>query len=177
MSRSDAFLTRRSFVLRAGVAGLAAGLLAACGPVGEGSSLVGGQTRLDPLVAAPPAGRVTVQFLPFTGAPVTIADGIYQRIRTKCQERGIDLVNRLEEPASYRIQGHFVALGGETATTVIFTYEIFDTGGRRVHRIVGQEVGKPSDGDPWSSVDTETQTRLANRAVQAVKAWLTRAAA
>ena len=39
------------------------------------------ETRLPPLKQKPPAGQVTVQMLPFTGLPVTIGDGIYQRFR------------------------------------------------------------------------------------------------
>ncbi|MDK9695013.1 MAG: hypothetical protein OEL76_01320 [Siculibacillus sp.] len=177
MSRRDVSLGRRSLLMRAGLAVLGAGLLAGCAEgIGDGGTLLDGRTRLPPLAAAPPAGHATVQMLPFTGIPVTIGDGIYHRFRERAKETGIELVHRLDEPAHFRIQGHFVAIGHETSTTIIFTYEIFDAAGRRVHRIVGQEVARLTDGDPWSRVDTEVEERLAVRAVRAIKAWLTRAA-
>lgn len=177
MSRSDFSPGRRS-VLRAGAL-LGAALLAACSPqndLGDTGALLTGRTRLPPLAVPPPAGRATVQMLPFTGIPVTIADAIYQRFRTQAKEVGIELVHRLEEPAHYRVQSHFVALGNETSVTIVFTLEIFDTSGALVHRIVGQEVAKLSDGDPWSGIDGDAETRIATRAVRAIKAWLTRAA-
>ena len=178
MSRSDFSTGRRAF-LAMGAALLGSCLLAGCTDdpgFGDTGALITGRTRLAPLAAMPPAGRVTVQILPFTGLPVTIADGIYQRFRTLAREADIDLVHRLEEPAHYRVQGHFVALGNESSVTVVFTYEIFDASGRRLHRIVGQEVAKRSDADPWSGVDSDAEARLAVRAARAIKAWLTRAA-
>lgn len=179
MSRSDARLSRRSLLARAGAVALGAGLLAGCASgngMGESGGLLTGRTRLPPLASAPPAGHVTVQMLPFTGLPVTVGDAIYQRFRTQAKEAGIELVHRLDQPATYRVQGHFVALAYETSANIVFTYEIYDAAGRPVHRIVGQEVSKLSDGDPWSGVDTDAERRLASRAVRAIKAWLTRAA-
>jgi hypothetical protein len=113
--------------------------------------------------------------LPFTGLPVTIGDGIYQRFRIQARGAGIELVHRLEDPATYRIQGHFVALGNNTTSTFVFTYDIYDVSGARVHRIVGQEVGNQADGDAWGGMTVDGQNRLAARAVRAIKAWLTRA--
>lgn len=168
---------RRSFLLGLGAVAIAAGL-AGCtmeNTLDSSGSLIDGRTRLAPL-SAQPAGRASIQMLPFTGIPVTIGDGVYQRFRTQAKEAGIDLVHRLEDPAAYRIQGHFVAVGFESSATIVFTYEIFDASGRRVHRIVGEEVAKLSDGDPWSGVDTDAEMRLATRATRAIKAWLTRAA-
>ena len=136
-----------------------------------------GPAKLPPLKLPPPQGAPTVQFLPFAGVPVNTADDIYRRIRTHAPEEGLNLVLRLEDPATYRVRGYFVALGGDAASTVVFTYEIFDASGRRVHSFTGQELAKQSDGDPWSGIDTVTDEHLARRAVQVIKAWVTRAGA
>lgn len=178
MSRSAALLSRRSLLARVAAVALGAGLVTACGPdnLGDTGALISGRTRLPPLKAAPPPGHITVQMLPFTGIPVTVGDAVFQRFRNEAKEEGVELVHRLEDPATYRIVGHFVALGYETSATIVFDYEIFDASGRMVHRIVGQEVAKLSDGDPWSGVDTDAEKRIAVRTVRAIKAWLTRAA-
>ena len=179
MSRREILLGRRSFLRVAGAAVLGGGLLAGCtaeNTLGETGALITGRTTLPPLTVAPPAGHATVQVLPFTGVPVTTGDAIYQKFRTQAKDAGIEIVHRLDEPAHFRVQGHFVAIGNETSATIVFTYDIFDVAGRRVHRIVGQEVSKLQDGDPWSGVDTDAEKRLADRAVRAIKAWLTRAA-
>lgn len=173
----DGLRSRRAFGIGLALAGL--GLLAGCSmPTAmsdAGAPLYGAQTRLPPLKTMPPASPVTVQMLPFTGLPVTVGDGIYQRFRDQAQKAGIVLVHRLEDPATYRIQGHFVALGNNTSSTFLFTYDIYDTSGNRVQRIIGQEVGDTGNGDAWSGMTVDGQNRLASRAVRAIRAWLNRA--
>lgn len=155
-------------------------LVAGCGRPDPESMLdaagetLSGRIRLAPLKEPPPVGRVTVQMLPFSGLPVTIADGIYRRFRSEAARVGIDLVHRLEEPATWRVQGHFVALGHTSSTTVLYTYDIYDAAGRPVHRIVGQDVASGADGDAWGAVDGTVQNRLALRAVRDLQAWLNR---
>lgn len=141
----------------------------------EAGATLSGRIRLAPLKEPPPVGRVTVQVLPFSGLPVTIADGIYRRVRAAAPGAGIELVHRLEEPATWRVQGHFVALGHSSSTTVIYTYDIYDAAGQPVHRIVGQDVAAGVDGDAWGAVDGTVQDRLAERAVRDLQAWLNRA--
>ena len=87
---------------------------------------------------------------------------------------GGDLVHRLEEPATWRVQGHFVALGLSSSTTIIYTYDIYDAAGRPVQRLVGQDVASGVDGDAWGAVDGTVQDRLATRAVRDLQAWLKR---
>ncbi len=154
---------------------LTGAMLAGCsavGGVGEAGALLTGRDSLPPLKVKPPAGKPTVQFLPFTGLPVTTADSIYRRIRTGAATQGIELVHRLEDSATYRVKAHFVALGNETSTTVIFTYDIYDASGTNVQRILGQEVAQSAEGDAWAGVDGTAQDRLAARAVRALSAWL-----
>jgi hypothetical protein len=161
--------------VRASALALAGALLAGCssvGGVGEGGALFTGKDRLAPLTVQPATDRVTVQFLPFTGLPVNTADSIYRRIRAAAPLNHIELVHRLEEPATYRVRGHFVALGNETSTTVIFTWDIYDASGTNVQRIVGQEVAPAGSGDAWAGIDGDAQDRLAMRAVRAIYAWL-----
>lgn len=155
-------------------------LVAGCGRpdpesmIDAAGETLSGRIRLAPLKEPPPSGRVTVQMLPFSGLPVTIADGIYRRFRSEAARVGIDIVHRLDEPATWRVQGHFVALGHTSSTTVLYTYDIYDTTGRAVHRIVGQDVATGVDGDAWGAVDGTVQDRLAIRAVRDIQAWLKR---
>lgn len=159
------------------VVALGVALLAGCnGETAQdvAGSTLSGRVRLGPLKDQPPVGRVTVQVLPFSGLPVTIADGIYRRFRTRATAEGIDLVHRLDEPATWRIQGHFVALGQSNSSIIVFTYDIFDKDGVPVHRIVGQDVAEGVDGDAWGAADGAVQARLADRFVRDLQAWLKR---
>ena len=94
--------------------------------------------------------------------------------RHEAAAANIDLVHRLEDPATWRIQGHFVALGHSTSSTILYTYDIYDASGTPVHRIVGQDVAGGADGDPWGAVDGDVQTRLAKRSARDIQAWLNR---
>jgi hypothetical protein len=161
------------------VAAVALGVTALAGCMGEqalddAGATLSGRIRLAPLREAPPAGQPTVQFLPISGTPVTIADAIYRGIRNNAAQSGILLVHRLEEPATWRVQGHLVALGHSTASTIIFTWDVYDVHGNPVHRITGQEVAIGVEGDPWGAVDAAVQTRLAARAVRGLQNWLNR---
>lgn len=161
------------------VAAVVFGVSALAGCMGEqaledAGATLSGRIRLAPLREAPPVGKPTVQFLPISGTPVTIADAIYRGIRSAAPQAGITLVHRLEEPATWRVQGHLVALGQSTASTIIFTWDIYDAQGNLVHRISGQEVARGAEGDPWGAVDGAVQERLAARAVRGLQSWLNR---
>lgn len=175
MTRSALRRLVAPFVVRATALALTGALMAGCTPtggMGDAGGLITGRESMAALTVKPPTDRVTVQFLPFTGLPVNTADSIYRRIRFAAPSSGIELVHRLEEPATYRVRGHFVALGNETSTTVIFTWDIYDASGTNVQRIVGQEVAGSGTGDAWAGVDGDAQQRLAMRAVRAISAWL-----
>ncbi|MCE1238249.1 MAG: hypothetical protein LWW93_18010 [Hyphomicrobiales bacterium] len=161
------------------VAALGLGLLVGCDhetTLENAGATLSGRIRLAPLSEPPPAGRVTVQMLPFSGLPVTVADGIYRAFRSQAEVAGISLVHRLEDPAMWRVQGHFVALGGWTSTTFIYTYDIYDAAGRPIHRITGQETGDGVDGDPWGAATGGVQSRLARDSVRDLQTWLNRSA-
>jgi len=162
---------------RAGLVALGLTLVAGCSDqsaLEQAGATLSGRIRLAPLREAPPAGRETVQMLPFSGIPVTIGDAIYRSFRTEAAAANIDLVHRLEDPATWRIQGHFVALGHSTSSTILYTYDIYDASGTPVHRIVGQDVAGGADGDPWGAVDGDVQARLAKRSARDIQAWLNR---
>lgn len=170
-------LRRPSVLGRVALVALAVAFVGGCGDqatLDEAGATLSGRIRLAPLREAPPAGRVTVQMLPFSGIPVTIGDAIYRSFRAEAAQAKIDLIHRLEDPATWRIQGHFVALGHTTSTRIIYTYDIYDASGRPVHRIVGQDVAGGAEGDPWGAVGGDVQSRLAKRAVRDIQAWLNR---
>ncbi|NLH83658.1 MAG: hypothetical protein GX458_22850 [Phyllobacteriaceae bacterium] len=175
---------RAPAVLRVALAVAGALVVAACdqetmlggasATLDQAGATLSGRIPLEPLKEQPPAGRVTVQMLPFSGLPVTTADAIYRKFRVYAQDACIDLVHRLDEPALWRVQGQFVALGHSSSTTILYTYDVYDAAGRPVHRIVGQDMALGVDGDAWGAVDGAVQDRLAKRAVHDLQTWLNR---
>lgn len=169
---------RRSVAMRAGLvlaltaAGASLGGCSNIGGVGEAGAVLTGRERLAPLTQSPPVGRVTVQFLPFTGLPVTTADSIYRRIRQVAGAHGIDIVHRLEDPATYRVKAHFVALGNENSTVLIATWNVYDAAGADVFHFVAQDTAQSAQGDAWAGVGGTAQDRLAMGGVRGISAWL-----
>lgn len=163
---------------RAVLVSLAVAMAAGCADratlVDEAGATLSGRIRMAPLREPAPKDRVTVQMMPFTGLPVTIGDAIYRNFRSEAATAKIDLVHRLEDPATWRIQGHFVALGHSSSSTILYTYDIYDASGTPVHRIVGQDVADGAEGDPWGAVGGDVQMRIAKRSVRAIQAWLNR---
>lgn len=142
------------------------------GGVSDAGAAITGREHLAPLSVKPSSAQVSVQFLPFTGAPVTIADAIYRRIREEAPKQGIMLVHRLEEPATFRVKAHLVALGNETSTNLIVTWDIFDAEGNNVWHRVMQDQASAGQGDAWAGVGGEAQDRIASAGIRSISAWL-----
>ncbi|MBO6757428.1 MAG: hypothetical protein JJ902_13945 [Roseibium sp.] len=118
--------------------------------------------------------RVTFAFEPFTGAPGNIADDLSEDIGAEARRQGLTLVRRVGAAATYRINGYLSATGDRSSATVFYVFDIVDNSGRRVKRVSGTETTSGSQGDPWEAVDSATLSRIANRSVVEISAWLNR---
>ncbi|MES0880727.1 hypothetical protein [Roseibium sp. SCP14] len=154
---------------------LLAGLLAACQSSPQPPS---------PIATAAPtpsiSGQVdeeegvTFAFEPFTGAPGNIADELSEFIGAEARKQGITLVRRVGASATYRVNGYLAATGQPSNGTVFYVFDIVDNSGRRLKRISGTETTGGASGDPWRSVSSGTLSRIANRSMVEIKAWLNR---
>jgi hypothetical protein len=117
---------------------------------------------------------VTFAFEPFTGAPGNIADELSEMIGSEARKQGITLVRRVGASATYRVNGYLSATGQPSNGTVFYVFDIVDNSGRRVKRISGTEDTGGASGDPWQAVGSGTLSRIANRSMVELKAWLNR---
>lgn len=115
---------------------------------------------------------ITFAFEPFTGAPGNIADTLSEYIGKEARDQGITLVRRVGASATYRVNGYLSATGQPSTGTVFYVFDIVDGSGKRVKRISGTEATGGSSGDPWRSVSSATLSRIANRSMVEIKAWL-----
>ncbi|GGB34993.1 hypothetical protein GCM10011316_03880 [Roseibium aquae] len=121
-----------------------------------------------------PAGQVTLAFEPFTGIPGNIADELARDIGIQARQANLTLVRRVGATATYRVNGYLSATSDRSSTTVFYVFDIVDASGRRVNRVSGTETASGGAGDPWSSVDSSTLTRIAQRSVSQIQAWINR---
>lgn len=163
---------KRPTVLRMTVLSTAMLALAACAGNQVPPAYVspGSTTASAPAVADPQ--KVTVAFEPFTGAPGNIADELSRAIGTEARKQDLKLVRRVGAPATFRVNGYLSASGDQSSTTMFYVLDVVDSGGNRVHRIVGQETAPGSSGDPWAGPNSDTLSRAARRAVTELAAWI-----
>ncbi|WP_269580624.1 hypothetical protein [Roseibium sp. Sym1] len=121
-----------------------------------------------------PEAGVTLAFEPFTGAPGNIADELSEFIGAEARKQGITLVRRVGAAATYRVNGYLSATGQPSNGTVFYVFDIVDGSGRRLKRISGTEDTGGASGDPWQAVGSGTLSRIANRSMVEIKAWLNR---
>lgn len=116
----------------------------------------------------------TFAFEPFTGAPGNIADDLSSEIGSKAASNGLTLVRRVGADATYRVNGYLAATGQSGKGTLFYVFDIVDRSGRRLKRISGSEETGGGVGDPWQAVSASTLSRIAERSVVEIKAWLNR---
>ncbi len=148
--------------------------LAACQSAPMPAGEVGGTKVAKQRAPAVAPDQATFAFEPFTGAPGNAADELANYIGGDASNQGLTLVRRAGAPASYRINGYLSAAGDQSSVTLFYVFDVIDAAGNRVHRIVGQESGAGTSGDPWSGVNSETLRRAAQRTVTSLRAWLYR---
>jgi len=68
--------------------------------------------------------------------------------------------------------GYFSAFPDGKATTVAFVWDVLDSKGTRLHRIMGQEQVPGTAGDPWSNVPPKVMETIANRTISEYLTWL-----
>lgn len=115
---------------------------------------------------------VTFAFEPFTGAPGNIADELSEQIGTQAASQGLKLVKRVGADATYRVNGYLAATGQPGKGTIFYVFDIVDRSGRRLKRISGSEETGGSTGDPWQGASSGALTRIAQRSVIEINAWL-----
>jgi len=139
----------------------------------------GAPTMLAPAFADPTdhvdLTGMSFSLAPFAGVPGNAGDQLMNKIAETAKREGLTVVLRPGAPARYRLVGSLTAIGNDTATTVVYTYQVFDASGREVHRFTSQESSEDgTSGDPWAAVSDDTVTIIAERTVAALKAWLAR---
>ncbi len=115
---------------------------------------------------------ITFAFEPFTGAPGNIADELSKQIGTQAASQGLSLVKRVGADATYRVNGYLAATGQPGKGTIFYVFDIVDRSGRRLKRISGSEETGGSTGDPWQGASSGVLSRIAQRSVIEIKAWL-----
>lgn len=151
----------------------AALLLSACGNSPTTSSMMNSvkaaTTATPPSV---PLSQAKFAFSPVTGAPASVLNSMSSQLGREALAQHVNLVPAGDPSATYVVKGYLSAVGDSSGTILVYVWDIFDTTGRRVHRISGQETSTGgSTSDPWAGVDTGAVANVARRTMSSIVAW------
>ena len=114
----------------------------------------------------------TFQFELVPDIPVTVSDEFLRRIWRRAEREGLQVVKRPGGPALFTVEGTMTAVTDDTNSLIFFTFDVYDTAGRRLHRISGQQGSEETDGDPWANVENRDLDLIATRLAALLRAWL-----
>ncbi|MCX5495187.1 hypothetical protein OSH11_10760 [Kaistia dalseonensis] len=127
-----------------------------------------------PTVPAPPAvpfADAKFSFAPVTGAPASILNNLSAQLGREAFAQHVTLVPAGDPTATYVVKGYLSAVGDSSGTILVYVWDIFDTSGRRVHRISGQETSSTGSQDPWGGVTQDTTINVARRTIGGIVGW------
>jgi hypothetical protein len=124
-----------------------------------------------PALPAVPFATAKFSFAPVTGAPAHILSNLSNQLAQEAVAQNVALVPSGDTQANYVIKGYLSAVGDSSGTILVYVWDVFDAGGRRVHRISGQETTTNGSQDPWLGIDGTAISNVARRTVAALVAW------
>lgn len=152
---------------------VAAPYLSACGSAPSGAPASSqGSGSVAPAAPAVPFNQARFAFAPVTGAPASVLTRISSELGKEAFAQHVTLVPSGDPSATYVVKGYLSAVGDSSGTILVYVWDIFDTAGRRVHRISGQETSTTgASNDPWAGVDGATATSVAQKTMTSIVAW------
>jgi hypothetical protein len=157
------------------VAIVLAACLAGCGMSGrsESSPQSSAPASAPTAFAAPavPFADAKFSFAAVTGAPAQVLATLSAQLGQEAFTQKVTLVPSGDPTATYVIKGYLSAVGDTSGTILVYVWDVFDTSGKRVHRISGQETSVKGSQDPWSGVDKDTTLNVARRTIGALVLW------
>jgi hypothetical protein len=137
------------------------------GPPGIRPSTVG------TLGKAPVTGvAASFAFAAVTGMPAELRFAMQDALKIQGATRNLKLLPEGDPSATYIVRGYLSAIGDENGILLVYTWDVLDRGGNRLHRVSGQESGNGSLGDPWASVTREMVLLVALQTIDDLSDWV-----
>lgn len=116
-------------------------------------------------------GGETIRFLPIIGAPVEAVTPLSKRLGAEARSSGLTIRSASDNSARYILKGYFSAMNDSGKTTVVYVWDVLDSGGARLHRIQGQETVSGTASDPWTVVPARTMEGIAQKTIRQYLDW------
>lgn len=114
-----------------------------------------------------------ISFAPIIGAPPNVSSQLSGELLAQAKQQNIQVITEKGKPADYTIRGYLAASQDKNNNKVAYIWDVTDKTGKRVHRILGEEVTPTRAGrDPWSTFDQAALQKIATKTTTNLAAWL-----
>lgn len=131
------------------------------------------QAPAQPEVAAlAPAGAAgTIRFLPIIGAPVQSITPLSRQLGAEARGKGLTIKSASDPASEHILKGYFSAFGDGGTVTVVYVWDVLDSGGNRLHRIQGEEKVPSAATDPWAGVPASLMQQIGTKTIAEYTSW------
>ncbi|WP_017965320.1 hypothetical protein [Rhizobium leguminosarum] len=124
------------------------------------------------LSPAPSSARgKTVRFLPIIGAPVQAVTPLSRQLGAEARAHGLSIKSSNDASSDYILKGYLSAFSDDGKVTVVYVWDILDSGGGRLHRIQGQESVPTAATDPWAGVPASVMQQIGSKTIAEFSSW------
>lgn len=131
------------------------------------------QAPAQPEVAAlaPAAAAGTIRFLPIIGAPVQSITPLSRQLGAEARGKGLTIKSASDPASEHILKGYFSAFGDGGTVTVVYVWDVLDSGGNRLHRIQGEEKVPSAATDPWAGVPASLMQQIGTKTIAEYTSW------
>ena len=124
------------------------------------------------VAALAPAGAAgTIRFLPIIGAPVQSVTPLSRQLGAEARGKGLTIKSASDPASEHILKGYFSAFGDGGTVTVVYVWDVLDSGGNRLHRIPGEEKVPSAATDPWAGVPASLMQQIGTKTIAQYSAW------
>jgi hypothetical protein len=123
---------------------------------------------------APIKGKEVVRFafITVTGVPAQMRFDLEKSLKKYAATRNLAIAIEDDPTATYRIKGYLSAVGDVNGTLLVYTFDVYDSAGRPLHRISGQQSAGGSDSDPWAGIQSAQIDDSAREIIDELAEWV-----
>lgn len=171
---SVATITLRAIKLMA--AALIAVTLAGCSGASNLASNIGLSTPAEGQKLASTARPVkSVAFAPLVGVPATVSSRMLVAVKNAARAKKLPVTEEIAS-AGYLVRGYLVAAPETTGAKLSYIWDINDSKGVRIHRLMGSELLKgPKTQNGWSLVNDSVIQKVADASTTKLSGWFSTA--
>jgi hypothetical protein len=107
-----------------------------------------------------------------TGVPAEMRFTLEDSLKKYAATRTLTIVPPGDTTAVYQVKGYLSAIGDDTGTLLVYTWDVSDAFGTPLYRISGQETGAGSSTDPWIGISKAEIDAAARDTIDKLADWV-----